>query len=268
MRDAQLKQAANDLRIAELGVIGNDLVAQERRPRRTCRRSKKPRRALGQLGTTFEWRRAANGRRRRMLEIQRDRAANAWKHARENADKMRQSPRPRRLVVLKTSGRNGSMAEVQEGEEVRPGLPILDVVDPSAMRVRVGANQGRHRRPCHAGQIARITLDSYPVAIVSRTPRAPLADSPSPARCPPGSVHFVAFFSIDGADPHLLPVLCRPPSKITRLGAIRRRCRSSHAVNERPSRASSLTLVLRRGRSAAVLAPPGAARCGRTAGAV
>ena len=53
------------------------------------------------------------------------------------------------------------MAEVQEGEEARPGIPILDIVDPSAMRVRVNANQA-DVEGLAPGQPARITLDSYP----------------------------------------------------------------------------------------------------------
>jgi HlyD family secretion protein len=204
MRDAQLKQAANDLRIAELGVVGNDLV-----PKTTAEKNvqtlEEAKARLAQLGTTFELRARAEAADVRILEIQRDRAANAWKHARENADKMRITAPLDGLVVLKTIWKNGTMAEVQEGEEVRPGLPILDVVDPSAMRVRVNANQadidGLSR-----GQSARITLDSYPSRsfpgrLEHLSPIATTSTLSARVRT------FVALFSINGADPHLLPDL-------------------------------------------------------------
>ena len=42
------------------------------------------------------------------------------------------------LVVLKAIWKNGAMGDVQEGEEVRAGIPILDVVDP-----RHPASRGR-----------------------------------------------------------------------------------------------------------------------------
>jgi HlyD family secretion protein len=204
MRDTQLKQAANDLRIAELGVIGNDLV-----PKTTAEKNvqtlEEAKARLAQLGTTFELRARAEAADVRILEIQRDRAENAWKHARENADKMRITAPLDGLVVLKTIWKNGSMAEVQEGEEVRPGLPILDVVDPSAMRVRVGANQADIDGLAR-GQTARITLDSYP----SRTFPGRLEQLSPIATTSTLSARvrtFVALFSIDGADPHLLPDL-------------------------------------------------------------
>src|SRR5207237_4804152 len=94
-------------------------------------------------------------------EIQRDRAFNAWKHAERNADKMRITSPIDGLVVLKTIWKNGSFGEMQEGEEVRPGQPILEVVDSTAMRVRARVSQADVDR-VRVGQPARITLDSYP----------------------------------------------------------------------------------------------------------
>ena len=72
------------------------------------------------------------------------------------------------------------MAEIREGEEVRPGMPILDVVDPSAMRVRVNVNQA-DIDGLVAGQKAAITLDSYPSRTVQCPPRAAVADRHRPA---------------------------------------------------------------------------------------
>ena len=60
------------------------------------------------------------------LRIHRDRAENAWRHAERNVSKMRVESPIDGMVVLKATWKNGSMGEVQEGEEVRSGLPILD----------------------------------------------------------------------------------------------------------------------------------------------
>ena len=96
-----------------------------------------------------------------MLEIQRDRAKNAWDHATRNASKMRITAPLDGLVVLKSIWKQGTMGEVQEGEEVRAGIPILEVVDPTTMRVRANVNQADavHLTP---GAPVRVTLDSYP----------------------------------------------------------------------------------------------------------
>ena len=53
------------------------------------------------------------------------------------------------------------MAEVQEGEEVRGGMPIVDVVNPESMRVRAKVNQADINELA-VGQAVRIGLDAYP----------------------------------------------------------------------------------------------------------
>ena len=97
----------------------------------------------------------------RTLEIQRERAKSAWDHAAQNAERMRIESPLDGLVVLKSIWKNGSMGEVQEGEEVRAGIPILDVVDPTMMRVRANVNQADAAQ-LTPGAPVRITLDSYP----------------------------------------------------------------------------------------------------------
>jgi HlyD family secretion protein len=109
------------------------------------------------------------------------------------------------LVVLKSIWKNGSMAVLQEGEEVRAGIPILDVVDPSAMRVRALVNQVDVERLA-PGLSAKVTLDSLPAR--SFTARL---EQLSPVATTSGLNarirSFVATVSITGSDPQLLPDL-------------------------------------------------------------
>jgi HlyD family secretion protein len=129
----------------------------------------------------------------------------AWQHAQRNAERMRIVAPLDGLVVFKTIWKSGTMAEIQEGEEVRQGIPILEVVDPSAMRVRALVNQADVSKLAR-GQQARITLDSHPdrqfVARLSHvSPVAATSALSTRLRT------FLASFTIDGEDEHLLPDL-------------------------------------------------------------
>ena len=204
LRDTQLKQAANDLAIARLGVVGNDTIGSiaAEKNRQTLEEADA---RLKQLTKTFDLRQRVEAADMRILQIQQERALNAWKHAGSNVEKMRITSPLDGLVVLRSVFRQGSMAEVREGEEVRAGMPILDVVDPSAMRVRVNVNQADVDR-LGAGQPAAITLDSYP----SRQFKARL-EYVSPIATTSALSNrvrtFVAVFAMEESDPHLLPDL-------------------------------------------------------------
>ena len=130
---------------------------------------------------------------------------NAWKHAESNAAKMRVVSPIDGMVVLKSTWKNGTMGEVQEGEEVRSGLGIMDVIDSSAMRVRVRVNQA-DVSGLRVGQSARITLDSYPTRTF--TGRLEQLSQIGAISTMSNRVRtFLAVFSIDGGDPHLMPDL-------------------------------------------------------------
>ena len=53
------------------------------------------------------------------------------------------------LIVVKTTykaGREGQV-EIIEGDEVRPGLPVIDIVDTSTMHVRERGACGKGKAP-------------------------------------------------------------------------------------------------------------------------
>jgi len=202
--EAALNQADNAVKGAELDVSTNDVRAQIDAEKNQLM-LEEMRAHLLALRRSSDLRRKAEAADLRLLEIQRDRAKNAWMHAQQNATKMRIVSPLDGLVALKTTWKNGSFGEVQEGEDTRPGVPIMEVVDPTAMRVRAKINQADIER-MRVGQAATITLDSYP----SREFHAKL-DQLSPIAVTSALSAkvrtFLAIFSVAEPDPHLLPDL-------------------------------------------------------------
>ena len=96
---------------------------------------------LKQLRATYELKRRAAAADIKILVIRRDRAETAMTHAEANAEKMLINSPIAGVAVLKTIWKGGNMAEVQEGDEVRSGFPVVDVVNPASMRVRARVNQ-------------------------------------------------------------------------------------------------------------------------------
>jgi len=203
-RDADLAQAENALRRAELDLLGIEML-----PGITAEKNRllldEARARVEQLRKTNNLRVRSAAADLRTLEIQRDRAQNAWDHATRNAQRMRIESPLDGLVVMKSIWKNGSMGDVQEGEEVRAGIPILDVVDPTEMRVRANVNQADavYLSP---GAPVRITLDSYPARTFTGKVEyvSPVAITSSMSQ---RVRSFLAVFSVDGTDEHLLPDL-------------------------------------------------------------
>ena len=202
--ETEVVQADHAARAAELDMLDADLIAPIKAEQNKLI-LEEARAKLTQLRKTFDLKRRTEAADVKILEIQRDRALNAWKHSEGNADKMRIASPLGGLVVLKTIWKQGSFGEVQEGEEVRPGMPILEVVDSSAMRVRARVNQADVTR-VKIGQPVHVTLDSFPTRqFTGRLEQlSPIA---SPSQLSNKVRTFVAVFSIDGSDPHLLPDL-------------------------------------------------------------
>ena len=201
--DTAMVEAKNAVRTAELDLLDQDLVAPIVAERNKLA-LEEARQKVVELKHTFDLKRKQEATDLRILEISRDRSFNAWKHAETNAVQMRVVAPISGLVVPKVIWKSGTMAEVIEGDEVRSGQPIMEVVDPSVMRVRTRINQADVPR-VRIGQSARITLDAYPAR-----PFSGRLEQLSPIGISGLSDQvrtFVAIFSIDGSDPHLLPDL-------------------------------------------------------------
>jgi biotin carboxyl carrier protein len=202
--DAELAVAANAVDTARLDVRKNEVLAKIPAEKNTLRLEEAQAR-LKQLQETLELKRSAQEAEVRILEIQRDRARTAMQHAEQNAGRMVvKSPLPG-LVVLRQNWRGSQMVEIQEGEEARPGMPIMLVVDPSAMLVRVKVYQA-DLHLLRAGQPARISLDAYPgLEFEGRVEQvAPVGTT---SRLTDRVRNFVAMVSIKGNHPKLMPDL-------------------------------------------------------------
>jgi HlyD family secretion protein len=158
-----------------------------------------------QLLATFDLKRLAAQADLRILEIQRDRAYKAMKSAEDNATRMVVTSPIAGMVVLRMVWRPGQQVEIQEGEEARPGMPIMQVVDPASMLVRVKVNQADVHL-LKAGQPARISLDAYPeLQFEGRVEQvAPVGTT---SMLTTRVRNFVATVSIQGSHPKLMPDL-------------------------------------------------------------
>ena len=197
-------EAEGNVSRARLDIRNNDLLSKVQAEKNSLALEQAIAR-LEQLRQTFALKRQAEAAELRTLEIQRARAENALVHAESNGRLMAVKAPFSGLVVLKQIWKGNTMGEVAEGEEVRPGLPILDIVDSSAMQVRALVNQADVSSMAH-GQPAKIRLDAYPELVFSGRVEllAPLGVASS---LTPKVRTFVALVSIQGSSPQLMPDL-------------------------------------------------------------
>jgi hypothetical protein len=128
------------------------------------------------------------------------------KQAESNADRMLiTSPLPG-VAVIKTTWKNGgNMTEFTEGDEVRPGQPVIEVVNPAVMRVRARVNQA-DMNDLRVGQKVQVGLDAYPELTFPGT-----VDQISPigqqSSLSPKVRNFIVLVLVNGAHPNLMPDL-------------------------------------------------------------
>lgn len=202
--ETELTQAENALKKARLEVGKNEIVSRID--------AEKNREALAeaiatlkQLRQTFQLKRESAAADIQSVAIKAKRAKQTMLYAESNAQKMRLLSPMDGVVVLNTVWLGGRMGDAQAGDQVRPGLPFMRVVDPSRMNVSVEVNQADFLR-LHVGQRARIHLDAYPALVFSGrleelSPLAHASQFSDKVRT------FSALFAIDGSNPKLMPDL-------------------------------------------------------------
>ena len=160
---------------------------------------------LAQLQQTYELKRKAAQASIRILQIQLDRNRETMAHAEANAALLEVHSPLDGVVVLNTIYKQGTMGEVQEGDQVRSGVAFMQVVDPSRMDVQVSVNQ-EDLLSLRIGQTASVHLDAYPGLVFQGRlenvgPMGRTGDFSTRVRT------FSAVFSIVGNDPKLMPDL-------------------------------------------------------------
>src|SRR5216684_737947 len=200
--DTAMKQAEDELKRAQLELQKNEIVSRID-AEKNQEALDEAQTALKQLTETYQLKRAAAAAAIRIQEIQRDRALEAMRYAQGNAAKMVVHSPMQGVVVYNTIWLGGRMGTVQQGDQVRPGVPFLQVVDPSQMEVRVALNQVDLLK-VHLGQQAQMHLDAYPGLTLPATLEE-LSPLGHPGQFAEGVRSFTARFSVQGTDPRLLP---------------------------------------------------------------
>ena len=203
--DSALQQARDAEAKAKLELIKNDLLPKIEAEKNTLA-YEQAQATVKQLQESYGLKRAAAAANIRSLEIRRDRSATTMRQAESNADKMLiLSPLPG-VAVIKTTWKNGGApVEFIEGDEVRPGQPVVEVVNPAAMRVRARVNQADVNELA-IGQPVRVGLDAYPdLSFEGRIVQiSPIAQQ---STLSPKVRTFVVLVLVNGAHPNLMPDL-------------------------------------------------------------
>ncbi len=202
--ETELKQAEHNLGKAGLEIQKTEIISRidAEKDQENLDEAKA---TYDQLREAFDLKRKAAQAAIRILEIQRDRTQQTMMHARANADLMQVHSPLDGVVVLNTIWKQGTMGEVQEGDQVRPGVTFMQVVNPSVMQVRVLANQ-QDFPALRIGETVKVRLDAYPELVFhgkldQMAPIAQGSDFSNKLRT------FTVIFSLQGNDPKLMPDL-------------------------------------------------------------
>jgi len=202
--ESELAQARNSVKNYELETLKNEMLsrvlAEKNNQDLAEARSK-----VAALEEGFTLKRTAATAELRILEIRRDRAKAAMDHALANSKGMTVTSPIDGLVVPKITWRGNGPADIQEGDEMRPGQPVLQVVNQASMQVRARVNQA-DVSVVRSGMPVVVRLDAYPdLQMTGRL--AQLAPIGVPGSFSNRVRAFSAVVTIDGSNTRLLPDL-------------------------------------------------------------
>ena len=158
--ESELEQAANAVQKYELEVLKNEMLARIKAEENT-QKLDEARATLVALRANGTRKREAAAAEVRILEIRRDRARAAADYAERNVAAMTVRAPLDGIVVIKVRWRGNGVGDVQEGDELWPGAPVLEVVNQASMQVRAKVNQA-DLPFVRAGQPVTVRLDAYP----------------------------------------------------------------------------------------------------------
>jgi HlyD family secretion protein len=202
--ESEREQAANKVEHLELEVLKNEMLAAIKAEKNN-QDLDEARQRLAALRASFDLKRQATSAELRVLEIKRDRAKAAMEHAASNAAALTIRSPIDGLVVPRQTWKGAGPADVQEGDQLGPGSPVLEVVNQASMQVRAQVNQVDmpHIR---AGQPVTVRLDAYPDLVLSGR-IAQIAPIALPGSFSTRVRTFSAIVAIEGTSDRLLPDL-------------------------------------------------------------
>ena len=202
--ESALHQAENDVNSTAFEVRRNEILSKIDAEKNNLA-YEQAKATLAQLRKTFDLKRQAARAELKSLEIQRDRARDAMEYARKNTGRLEIHAPIDGVVVLNSIWKGGQFGEVQEGDEVRAGVPFMQIVNPGAMQVRARVNQADVSM-LGVGQTVRIGLDAYlDLSFTGKVERIAAIGVTSGLSDRVRS--FNVLFSIAGSDPRLMPDL-------------------------------------------------------------
>ena len=202
--DSELKQADSAVTRAELEMAKNEMIPKIQAEKNTQALEQAIARRE-QLKKTYDLKRKAAQADLRILQIRRGKAENAMQMAETNAARMEVRSPIGGLAVIRSMWKSQGQAEILEGEEVRAGVPVVDIVNPEKMRVRIRVNQA-DINDLRTGQPVRIGLDAYPV-LSFRGRVAQISPIAVTSTLSPKVRYFVMLTDVDGAHEKLMPDL-------------------------------------------------------------
>lgn len=202
--DSELQLARSAIERAKLEMVKNEMLPRIQAEKNEQALEQAEAR-LKELKVTYDLKRRAAKADLEVLRIRRAKADNAMNQAEANANRMEVRSPISGLAVIRTTWKSSGMAEVQEGEEVRPGVPIVDIVNPERMRIRSRVNQVDINE-LRTGQPVRVGLDAYPDLSFTGSvgPISPLGVTSSLS---PKVRQFLVLIGVEGSHPNLMPDL-------------------------------------------------------------
>jgi HlyD family secretion protein len=101
--------------------------------------------------------------------------------------------------------KSSAMSEIQEGEEVRAGVPFVDIVNPAMMRVRTRVNQA-DINGLRVDQPVKVGLDAYP-DLFFKGRVAQISPIAVTSTLNPKVRNFVVLIDVHGSHANLMPDL-------------------------------------------------------------
>jgi HlyD family secretion protein len=202
-RTLDLRQAEGDLSKAELELQKGPVLSEIDRLQNEAKAAG-ARKQVASLKKSMAFRDKAEAAALRVLELQRDRQKIQMERTQSNIEKMEIHSPLNGMVVHEMTRRGNSLGHAQEGDLMYRGFPLVSIFDPSEMEVRCSVNEP-DLLALLQGATATVTLDAYPDLTI---PAHFVSVSPVATAAPDTPVKsFVAVFSIDKRDAHLLPDL-------------------------------------------------------------